>query len=100
MEVLLEFCDLREGTRLHERALEYDELPPIPSVGETVLISERSHASPLTVRKREFSYLSGDPGLPDVKVSFWCEPGPALALATDGWRRRRRFAAAGAAADR
>jgi hypothetical protein len=80
MKVMLEFLD-RTGTAIHERELEYDGVPPIPAVGDLVLITPPLGASEVVrVIAREFMYFSDARGArvppPDlgVKVTCWIEP--------------------------
>jgi hypothetical protein len=80
MKVVLEFLD-RTGTAIHERELEYDGGPPIPAVGDLVLITPPLGSSEVVrVIGREFMYFSDarvdrvpPPDL-DVKVTCWIEP--------------------------
>jgi hypothetical protein len=80
MKVMLEFLD-RTGTAIHERELEYDGVPPIPSVGDLVLITPPLGSSEVVrVIGREFMYFADArvEGAPppdlDVKVTCWIEP--------------------------
>ncbi|EMK3682615.1 hypothetical protein V8134_004219 [Vibrio vulnificus] len=69
MLVELEFLDSTR-TRVNEESLTYKDTAAIPNVGDRVSLEN----SLWVVSKRDFIYLSGDDGFPDLVVSCWVEP--------------------------
>lgn len=68
MKVELEFLD-KTKCRIHEEYMEYDYAIPTPSVGDSVCVECKVYK----VVKRDFIYLSGKDGFPDLKISIWVE---------------------------
>jgi len=66
LKVELEFLDSTK-CRIHEEHMEYDYAIPAPNVGDRVCVEGNIHE----VEKRDFIYLSGEKGFPDLKISIW-----------------------------
>lgn len=66
MKVELEFLD-RTKCRIHEQCMEYDYAISAPSIGDRVCVEGRTY----NVEKRDYIYLSGTEGFPDLKISIW-----------------------------
>ncbi|MEZ8719414.1 hypothetical protein AB6D81_26110 [Vibrio splendidus] len=68
MRVELEFLDYTK-CRVHEDTMVFCGSIPVPEVGERTNVAGHAY----TVTKRDFIYLSGKDGFPDLKISIWVE---------------------------
>jgi len=73
MRIELEFLEDRKEIRLREEDLLYQELVPIPAVGDFVLLTG---GQSVRVTRRVFMYgnAANEPRTVAMKISFWREP--------------------------